>query len=131
MYSLDLKPIPSLPAYAVARGGCVLRIWNKTGSFKGKTLRLTNDNNPKRPYDYVRPCSAGRSAKRTVHSLVAETWLGPRPNGTEVDHVDGQSRNNSVSNLEYVSRDENLARAIDRQRLFGWHTPKSEWAKVG
>ena len=49
---------------------------------------------------------------RFVHELVATTWFGPRPSeGHVVDHKDANKENNSVSNLEWVTRQENALRA--------------------
>ncbi len=47
-----------------------------------------------------------------VHSLVAQEFLGPRPQHLEVDHKDGDKSNNRVDNLEYVTSAENHARAV-------------------
>lgn len=44
-----------------------------------------------------------------VHSLVAESFLGDKPKGLDVNHIDGDKKNNSLKNLEYVTRSENLA----------------------
>lgn len=44
---------------------------------------------------------------RSVHSLVAEAFLGPRPEGQEVRHLDGNGMNNDVSNLVYGTRQQN------------------------
>lgn len=46
-----------------------------------------------------------------VHQLVAESFIGPRPTGADVNHRDGNRKNNCVENLEYVSRSENLLHA--------------------
>ena len=43
----------------------------------------------------------GVHATRTVHSLVAETFLGPKPDGLEVCHGKGGAFDNSVGNLRY------------------------------
>lgn len=51
-----------------------------------------------------------------VHSIVALSFLGPRPNGAEVDHIDGNRCNNSISNLRYVTHKENQANPISRER---------------
>lgn len=45
---------------------------------------------------------------RTVHSLVAECWLGPRPEGYQTDHIDRNKTNNHYSNLHYVTPRENI-----------------------
>lgn len=44
-----------------------------------------------------------------VHKLVAECFIGPRPNGFVIDHIDRNKLNNSVSNLRYVSVSTNTA----------------------
>jgi hypothetical protein len=43
-----------------------------------------------------------------VHKLVAEAFIGPPPTGMEVCHVDGNSRNNHVSNLVYDTHSRNM-----------------------
>jgi hypothetical protein len=45
---------------------------------------------------------------RTVHSLVMEAFVGPRPAGLEVRHLDGNPSNNLLSNLEYATRSRNM-----------------------
>lgn len=44
----------------------------------------------------------------TVHGLVAAAFLGPRPTGHEVLHLDGDPLNNRVSNLTYGLRAEKV-----------------------
>lgn len=43
-----------------------------------------------------------------VHTLVALTFLGPRPEGADVRHLDGDPLNNRVDNLSYGSRMDNI-----------------------
>lgn len=38
----------------------------------------------------------------TVHNLVAEAFLGKRPQGYDVDHIDFDRTNNRVDNLRYL-----------------------------
>lgn len=47
-----------------------------------------------------------------VHTLVAVAFHGPRPQGLEVNHKDGNKINNDVRNLEYVTRRENFLHAF-------------------
>ena len=44
---------------------------------------------------------------RPIHRLVAETWIGPRPDGMQICHCDGDSFNNDVGNLRYDTPSEN------------------------
>ena len=48
---------------------------------------------------------------RTCHMLMALTWLGPRPDGHEIDHINGDILNWSADNLQYVTPAENRKRA--------------------
>ena len=49
----------------------------------------------------------GRGNTRTVHSLVAEAFCGPRRPGFEVRHLDGDPSNNRLTNLAWGTRGEN------------------------
>ena len=46
-----------------------------------------------------------------IARLVAQTFLKPPQIGMTVNHVDGDLRNNSASNLEWLSRKDNVAQA--------------------
>lgn len=47
-----------------------------------------------------------------VHALVARTFIGPRPAGMHVNHIDGDRQNNVPKNLEYVTVKENSHHAF-------------------
>jgi len=49
-----------------------------------------------------------RRKHRTVHSLVAEAFIGPRPAGMDVMHLDGNRENNRLENIRYGTRKANL-----------------------
>lgn len=50
---------------------------------------------------------------RYVHDLVAQAFLGDRPSpGHEVRHLDGDPLNNSVDNLAWGTRAENMRDAV-------------------
>ena len=54
-----------------------------------------------------------KSARRRAHVLVAAAFLGPRPDGREVRHLDGNPANPRLSNLAYGTRAENRRDCID------------------
>lgn len=54
---------------------------------------------------------AGRQRTLKVHRLVLEAFAGPSPHRFDCNHIDGNKQNNRLSNLEWVSRRENLLHA--------------------
>lgn len=46
--------------------------------------------------------------KMKVHTLVAYAFLGPRPEGLEIDHFDRNKLNNKADNLRYITRSKNM-----------------------
>lgn len=43
-----------------------------------------------------------------IHSVVAECFLGEKPEGYEIDHIDRNSKNNDYKNLRYVTKSEQM-----------------------
>jgi hypothetical protein len=67
---------------------------------KGRTFGYNHKNG----YRYA----AWGKKKYRVHSLIAQAFLGDRPDGLDVDHIDGKKDNNDPSNLRYVTKEQNL-----------------------
>lgn len=55
----------------------------------------------------------GGQKTRLVHHLVLEAFVGPRPEGTEGCHFDGDATNNQIDNLRW---DTHLANEADKAR---------------
>lgn len=64
-------------------------------------------------YRRVLLCSHGTNERQSVHALVATAFLGARPHGHEINHKNGDKRDNRVSNLEWVTRKENQRHSWD------------------
>lgn len=62
----------------------------------------------------------GRHNSRTVHSLVAEAFIGPCPIGQEVMHADDNRQNPKLSNLSYGTRQQNVADMDAKGRARHW-----------
>lgn len=58
----------------------------------------------------------GQRRKVRVHILVAQAFTGPRPEGLDIRHLDGNPGNNHVENLAYGTRSENLRDAVRHGR---------------
>lgn len=54
-----------------------------------------------------------------VHRLVAQYFIGPRPEGKQVNHKDSDKMNPCLTNLEYVTPQENSQHGYDH----GKHVP--------
>jgi len=50
---------------------------------------------------------SSKSRSFYVHQLVMLSFIGPS-NGLEIDHIDGDTNNNRLSNLRYVTSEENI-----------------------
>lgn len=50
---------------------------------------------------------AGKLYHRPIHQLVCEAWHGPRPEGLETRHLDGDQLNNAPWNLKWGTPSEN------------------------
>ena len=57
-----------------------------------------------------------------ISVLVAYAYLGPRPNGYQVDHIDGDKLNDRLDNLEYVTQSENIQRDLRRNPRRKYHS---------
>ena len=62
-------------------------------------------------YPRVKLSRQGKYKAKNIHVLVAEAFIGPRPEGLLVNHRDGNKRHSDVSNLEYVTPSENVRHA--------------------
>lgn len=68
-----------------------------------------------RGYRYFQINRKGKRTNKLFHQLVAKTFLGERPEGLVIDHIDRNKLNNNVSNLRYITFRENLINC-DRYR---------------
>ena len=97
------------PDYEVSDTGCVRRLTSHKLSTRWPIGRHSK---PQQKADgYLRVKVDDKYVY--VHKLVAETFICPRPQGLEINHKDGNKTNNHVSNLEWVTRSENIRHSID------------------
>ena len=101
--------------YEISETGTIRRIGKAPGTRIG--ILLKSSTKSWGGYPRVRLSDKGDSRVHFVHRLVALAFLGACPNGREVNHIDSNRLNPSLSNLEYVSRSENIAHARIQGRL--------------
>lgn len=119
-YEVSVKPeiwkvIEDFPDYKVSNEGRVKshkreKFWTSKGSLTGAG------------YFFVMLCNREGNFTRTVHTLVLETFLSPRPEGYIANHRDGNKQNNYIENLEWVTPSENIKHAykLGLTKSLGW-----------
>lgn len=76
-------------------------------------VRLFNDET--RRGDYLQNGKVRQKGKlHYIHRLVWENFVGEIPEDKEIDHKDGNTKNNSVHNLQVITRRENLVKYAKR-----------------
>ncbi|MFU2205254.1 HNH endonuclease [Streptococcus suis] len=78
--------------------------------YKGHLLSKTLD---KQGYERITLSIQNRCITRKVHRLVAEVFCSRRLEQVEVNHINGIKNDNRISNLEWVTRKENVAHALE------------------
>ena len=74
--------------------------------------RLLSPRVDSRGYASLPLYGGGATKRKYAHSLVAAAFLGPRPEGHDVAHNDGNPSNNALSNLRYATRADNMADCV-------------------
>lgn len=98
--------------YQVSDNGAVLSCDRITADGKHLATRLLKSANCSSGYKFVCLRKDGRTHNRMIHRLVAEAFIPNTNNFPEVNHKDGNKLNNSVENLEWCTRSDNLKHAL-------------------
>lgn len=97
------RRVPSSPDYLVSSHGRVASFnprWKRPRFLRGHVA--TNG---------YRMVYVGKV--RTLHGVVAEAFHGPRPDGMQIRHLDGDKTNNRASNLTYGTASENAIDSVE------------------
>lgn len=99
------KQIEGYEKYSITEQGDVYSLkWGKK-----RKLKPQRASQSRKGYYQVRLYDdSGKLGKlQYIHRLVWENFFGEIPEGLEVDHIDGNPSNNSLSNLQLLSRRDN------------------------
>ena len=105
------KPIPSEPGYEVSDLGRVRssdRVVDTVRGawrYRGKVLK------PGRTKSGHLTVACGKGNSRSVHVLVLEAFVGPRPDGCECLHKDDVPDDNRLERLRWGTRSDNMREA--------------------
>lgn len=112
----EWRPVPQNHDYEVSNRGGVRSLarvitrpnrWGTTTSVRWPAKVLQPQNNE----GYLQLKLGGVNRLYSVHQLVAWAFNGPQPEGTVVNHIDGNKLNNTPGNLEYISNSANVHHA--------------------
>jgi hypothetical protein len=82
---------------------------SRCGKQRGRILKCSPDS--KGYLQFRASLRDGATKQMKVHRAVALAFLGPRPDGHQINHKSGDKLDNSVANLEYVSCRQNIRHA--------------------
>lgn len=102
------KPIVGFVGiYSVSDGGDVRRDHCGQGTAGG----LLKPHRERKGYLSVILRDRGRVHRCRIAALVLGAFIGERPKGMQINHRDGDKANNALTNLEYVTPQQNVAHA--------------------
>lgn len=96
----EIRPIPGFPSYGACADGAIWRVVKKNP-------RILKGYQDKDGYIIHHLSEAGKSRMMRAHHLVALTFIGPKPDGMQMAHNDGNCVNNAAANLRWASSQEN------------------------
>jgi len=108
----EWQQIPNYRRYEISTNGIIRNIQRKT-LLKINTTKYKNTNS------YIQISLINDQHKRKkplLHRLVAITYLENTLAKPEINHIDGDKYNNSVYNLEWCTRQENMDRIVSNKQ---------------
>ena len=101
------KPVIRNLNYEVSNRGRIRRCVGGQGTRIGKILKCSSNGR----YHQVGLFRNNMASRELVHILVAAAFIGPCPDGKEVNHKDACRTHNWSTNLEYCTPIENMEHA--------------------
>lgn len=98
---------------AECNGEYIVSTHGRVKSLKFGKERILKPNLNTQGYPIVGICLNGKLISRTIHKLVALSFIPNTENKPQVNHKNGIKTDNNVANLEWVTRSENVKHAWD------------------
>ena len=94
--------------YQVSNLGMVKRV---------TTGRILKSGKNRGGYLYVNLCKQRLVSNKRIHRLVAQAFIPNPENKSDINHIDEDKTNNTVTNLEWTTRKENLNHGTHNDRV--------------
>jgi len=117
----EIEGYEEFDGYKVTDHGDVYSYWGREIDENGRFIKSTIHNDYERKlnpstdsngYPYIDVRSYGKRRSPKIHRLVALAFVPNPERKPQVNHIDGNKRNNKASNLEWVTNEENRTHAI-------------------
>ena len=102
--------------YQISNFGNVrsLKYWSNIHKKYYDRIKILKKRNNNLGYEVINLSKFGIKKYYTIHRLVAKAFI-PNPNNyKEINHIDGNKRNNYVDNLEWCTRSQNMLHAYNK-----------------
>lgn len=108
----------------------IVEQWKAVAGYEG-LYEVSNHGRVKGPKGLIKPkvsnngyartelWKKGERWRPTIHRLVAQTFIENPENKPQVNHLDGNKLNNTVSNLEWCTAQENMLHAVALHKRHG------------
>lgn len=133
------KPIEGYDIYEVSNRGRVKKIAytetikNKYGGYsvrhQKEYIKKLTPNKQRRGYLVATLSKDNKTKTHWVHQLVAKAFIPNPENKPQVNHKDGNKKNNTVDNLEWSTPMENVQHGI-KNGLIQPRKPNKRWRKI-
>ena len=117
----EYRDITGFPNYQVSNMGNIRNI--KRGKQKKPGHTTTG-------YLKVDLYKNSKRSTRKIHRLVADAFIPKDPTKTDINHIDGNKKNNKVTNLERCTKSENMQHAF-KHNLVHLKGRKSSYGMLG
>lgn len=111
----NFKNIPGYEGYYMCSDQGNIKSLEKLHEWNGviRTLPERELKKQKTPqgYETINLSKKGVRKRYSVHELVLLTFIGPRPNKYDINHINCIKNDNRLINLEYCTRSENVKHA--------------------
>lgn len=103
-----MKTIKGYKNYIIHEDGKVVNIRT------GRVLKFSKN---QKGYVQIQLSENGKAKTITLHRLVYINFMRDVPPGLEINHIDGNKENNHISNLELVTKKENMMKAVQNGQI--------------
>lgn len=86
----------------------ISNLGNVRSIHKSKKILKTDKDDPDRYVSVTLYLSVGKRKKEKIHRLIAKAFIPNPENKSQVNHINGNKKDNSIENLEWVTPSENV-----------------------